>query len=282
MRYLKQNTAVTIVIGSLVDWADGKTLLRDNEDWVPADITCELIKGSSSSTVTLTQTGGSNDCNLTGKGQATLELTASDTDTAGQLRLSFANKITDDYSSNVILPFVEDFMVLPANVYDSLVVDSDKLQVDSVQIEGSDATDQVNAACDAALTDYDGPTNAEVTSLHGTTDGLLNTIAGYLDTEIAAILEDTGTTLPAQIAALNNVSAANVVTALLGDTTITAGGNWSLRKLLKVLIAWSVGLVRDKSGESGTSEILDPDDGTTVIAELLLSETSPYRTINVL
>ena len=263
MRYLKQNTAVTIVIGSLVDWADGKTLLRDNEDWVPADITCELIKGSSSSTLTLTKTGGSNDCNLTGKGQATLELTASDTDTAGQLRLSFANKITDAYSSNVILPFVEDFMVLAANVYDSLT-GSDKLQVDSVQI------------------DYDGPTNAEVTSLHATTDGLLNTIAGYLDTEIAAILEDTGTTLPAQIAALNNVSAANVVTALLGDTTITAGGNWSLRKLLKVLVAWSVGLVRDKSGESGTSEILDPDDGTTVIAELLLSETSPYRTINVL
>ena len=38
----------------------------------------------------------------------------------------------------------------------------------------------------------------------------LATVAGYLDTEIAAILEDTGTTIPAQIAALNNLSAAQV------------------------------------------------------------------------
>ncbi len=35
-------------------------------------------------------------------------------------------------------------------------------------------------------------------------------VAGYLDTEIAAILEDTGTTIPAQISALNNLSAAQV------------------------------------------------------------------------
>lgn len=35
------------------------------------------------------------------------------------------------------------------------------------------------------------------------TAAVLTTVAGYLDTEIAAILEDTGTTLPAQIAALD-------------------------------------------------------------------------------
>lgn len=41
----------------------------------------------------------------------------------------------------------------------------------------------------------------------------LATVAGYLDTEVAAILEDTGTTLPAQISALNNLSQAQAQTA---------------------------------------------------------------------
>lgn len=38
----------------------------------------------------------------------------------------------------------------------------------------------------------------------------VDTIDDFLDTEVAAILEDTGTTLPAQISALNNLSAAQV------------------------------------------------------------------------
>jgi len=42
----------------------------------------------------------------------------------------------------------------------------------------------------------------------------VNTIDDFLDTEVAAILEDTGTTIPAQIAALNNLSAAQVTAAV--------------------------------------------------------------------
>lgn len=42
----------------------------------------------------------------------------------------------------------------------------------------------------------------------------LATVAGYLDTEIAAIVTSTGTTIPAQIAALNNLSSGQVVAAL--------------------------------------------------------------------
>jgi len=46
--------------------------------------------------------------------------------------------------------------------------------------------------------------------------------AANLGTEIAAILEDTGTTIPAQIAALNNLSSAQVVSALGTGTWATA------------------------------------------------------------
>jgi len=135
VRYLKQNTAVTIVVGPFVDWKNAKSLLRVDADFVPAKITCELIKGNTSSTLTLTKTGGDNDIVLTGKGLATLELTAANVDTLGQLRLCFADAMISGYPTQTILTFVEDFSVLPANVYDSLFGTS-KLQVDILTLAG--------------------------------------------------------------------------------------------------------------------------------------------------
>jgi len=136
MRYLRQNTAVTIVVGLFVDYSDGKTLLRDNTEFDPTDIVCELVKGNSSSELTLTKTGGDNNINLTGKGLATLELTAANVDTLGSLRLSFSDAIVSEFPTETILAFSEDFAVLPANVYDSMF-GSDKLQVDIEQVKGS-------------------------------------------------------------------------------------------------------------------------------------------------
>jgi hypothetical protein len=63
-----------------------------------------------------------------------------------------------------------------------------------------------SANLDTQLTAIDDYIDTEV----GAIQTSLTTIAGYLDTEVAAILEDTGTTLPAQISALNNLSAAQV------------------------------------------------------------------------
>jgi hypothetical protein len=120
MRYLRQNTATVIVVGPFVDWQNGKSLLRDQADFVPADIVCELVKGSTSSELTLTKTGGSNDIVLTGKGLATLELTAANVDTLGHLRLSFTDKLVSGFPTQTILSFAEDFMVMPAAAYDAL------------------------------------------------------------------------------------------------------------------------------------------------------------------
>lgn len=66
---------------------------------------------------------------------------------------------------------------------------------------------EVQSECADALTVYDPPTKSEM-------DAGLASVAGYLDTEIAAILEDTGTTLPAQIAALSIPSAATNASAV--------------------------------------------------------------------
>jgi hypothetical protein len=112
MNNLGQNTAVTVTVGQLVDWADGKTLLIDNEAFDPSKIHAVLYKNGVGTALSLAKTGD-NAINLSGNndGMATLTLTAGNTDTAGMLRISFVNKITEGYGSDYILPFVATFDV---------------------------------------------------------------------------------------------------------------------------------------------------------------------------
>lgn len=103
---------------------------------------------------------------------------------------------------------------------------------------------QVNAEVDTALAGYDGPTKAEMdaafTEIKGATWATTDTLEAIRDrgdaawttatgfsthsaadvraemdansTQLAAIVTDTGTTLPAQISGLNNISASDVLT----------------------------------------------------------------------
>ncbi len=75
---------------------------------------------------------------------------------------------------------------------------------------------EVNAEADTALTDYDGPTNAEMeartlVAASYATAAALATVDGIVD----AILVDTGTTLPGLIASLNDPTAIQVADAVL-------------------------------------------------------------------
>ena len=130
---------------------------------------------------------------------------------------------------------------------------------------------EINRECDTAISDAALATAASLAA-----------VAGYIDTEIAAILEDTGTTIPAQITGLNNVSAAAVVTAIKAMTGITAGGNYTFAQLCKIISAMLAGKWQDKAGVSGTYQVLDPDNGTTVIMEITPAETTPQKTVSVL
>ncbi len=75
---------------------------------------------------------------------------------------------------------------------------------------------------------------------------------------------------------------AAIVTAIFAKTGITAGGVYTFEKAIKIITAWAAGDWIDKSGEAGTHEILDPDDGSTVIMEAIQSETTPFKDITVL
>lgn len=54
-----------------------------------------------------------------------------------------------------------------------------------------------------------------------------------------------------------------------------------IENLDRILKAWCAGNWRLKSGTTRTGELLDADDDTTVILEMTLSETTPFRTITV-
>ena len=49
----------------------------------------------------------------------------------------------------------------------------------------------------------------------------------------------------------------------------------------RILKAWAVGSWRLKSGETDVYELLDADDSSTVIVEMTLSQTTPFRTMSV-
>ena len=181
-------------------------------------------------------------------GNYMVDLDATDTNTLGHLRLMC--------KESGALPVVADFMVLPAEAYDTLVGGTDNFTVDL----STQAKADVNAEADTALTDYDPPTRAELTSdinslndptaaaiadavldealsghvTAGTlgkavadieadtselqSDDIPTTLAtlatssalATVDANVDAILVDTGTTIPAQITALNDLSAADV------------------------------------------------------------------------
>ena len=192
--FLKKDTARTILIGPFIDDTDGKTAETGLAS-SPGSIDIDLYKGAATSvttSITATTSGGSNDIAHVANGYYSLELTAANVDTCGEL------KITANIAGS--LPVWHNFQIVEETVYDALFGDvsgaglqvnvtqvsgdstaadnmelmfdgtgyaggTTKLNVNTTQIEGSDATDQINAACDAAFSDYDPPTKAEMDAM---------------------------------------------------------------------------------------------------------------------
>ena len=129
--------------------------------------------------------------------------------------------------------------------------------------------DQAIVLYDASDSDY--PSIRKATAYVGSTKTL--TIDSAPDFTITGgdgvnvFVTAPGTTAP---------TTAEIVAAWLAATGVTEGGTWTLAKLLKVKAALAAGNIKDKSGVANTYEILDPDDGSTVVAEVLATDTSPY------
>tara|TARA_R100001163_G_C5068498_1_gene208963 strand:- start:10163 stop:12442 length:2280 start_codon:yes stop_codon:yes gene_type:complete len=179
--FLKQSTAYTFRFGPFLDDTDGKTA-ETGLTISQADI--RLSKGGGN----FAQKNESSTSTHDEIGFYIVVLDATDTNTCGELLVAC--------HESGALPVFKTFYVLEEAIYDAMfgasanAFNSDG-RVDVASIEGSDATDQINAACDTALSDYDAPTKAEMDSAFSTTNGKIDTVDDFLDTEVAAILADT-------------------------------------------------------------------------------------------
>jgi hypothetical protein len=140
--WLKQSAAVTVCVGPFVDAID--------------DVTAEsgLASGmDTSSGVMLSKNAGTLAVRASGisattydtRGYYKVSLTATDTNTLGALTLDYSLPVT-------ARPVCIDYLIVPANTYDSLVGGSDTLQADLIQING--ATGPVSGISDFASSGY--------------------------------------------------------------------------------------------------------------------------------
>lgn len=235
MPWLRQSTAATVKLGPFVDETDGKTA-ETGLTISQADI--RISKAGGAFAQSNNSTGATHDEN----GYYGIPLDTTDTNTLGRLKVCV--------SESGALPVWQEFVVMPAVVYDSLVAGSDNLQVDVTQLAG--VTQSLTDLKDFADDGYDPSTNKvqgvvltdTVTTYTGNTPQTGDTYArigangsgltalgdtrlaeleaGNLPTDIAnvksdtaAILDDTGTSgvaLPDGVITAAKI-AANAITA---------------------------------------------------------------------
>lgn len=133
--WLKQSTAVEIGMGPFVDNADGNTIENTLTITQP-DIRLKKNGGA------WAQKNAAQTLSHEENGWYEVALDTTDTNTLGILIVAI--------HESGALPVWREFMVVPANVYDSMIDGSDNLQVDTVQIEGADATNTIGSSVPSA------------------------------------------------------------------------------------------------------------------------------------
>ena len=194
MQILRADTEVKVRIGPFVDVGDGFT---PQTDITLAGNEAELLKHNGAATVDIS---GSTWAAITScRGRYDLTITAGNTDTEGLLTVV----VQDDSDC---LPVFAHFMVVNANVYDSLygTAAADYLQIDAIQISG-DATAADNCELDYDGTGYAGGTivkQSDVTKIGGVAQSATD-LKDFADTGYdpathkvqGVVLADTVTTL---------------------------------------------------------------------------------------
>lgn len=132
MQYLRYNTdSQEVVFGIFVDSTDGNT---EETGLTIANTDIKIWKAGATTLANKNSGGATHISN--GIYYAVFDST--DTNTLGSGK-AFV------HVSGALYTILE-FCVLPQKVYDSMIAGSDNLEVDTIQIEGSDATNQLNAA----------------------------------------------------------------------------------------------------------------------------------------
>ena len=267
MNLLKQSTAATIKLGPFIDDGDGKSA-ETGLTISQADI--RLSKNGGDFAQTNNAAGATHD----EFGYYDIPLDTTDTNTLGRLRVAV--------SESGALPVWQDFLVVTANVYDTLC-STDTFDVNVATI----ATDAITAAAlkaDAVTEIQNGlALEATLTAIKGTgwTDETLVSLQALIDAikaktdnlpadpaddsdidaAIAAvksvvddILVDTGTTIPATLTTIDNFLDTEVA-AILEDTGTTLPASIAAVKAKTDQLTFTVANKVDATATTDTSSI---------------------------
>lgn len=224
--WLKQSTAKVVSFGPFLDKADGvteETGLVSALDHATTGI--KLSKNGGALTIrhaTVTAT------TYDAYGMYRVTLDTTDTNTLGTLRMAFNEAAT-------CLPVWQDFMILPANVYDSLVSGSDLIDVSMTQILGTAVSTPATAGIlDVNVKNIDNDAasasgtvtfpNATLASTTNITAGTITTVTNLTNAPTAG---DLTATMKASVttAATAATPTAAAVTGAVGSVTGNVGGN---------------------------------------------------------
>lgn len=199
MRYLRQNTATRVTVGPFIAVANGTTPLT------AITATSEhlnlMVDDAGVPTLVLdaaaTASGGNNDLVfVTGSnaGYCDLELTAAQTNYVGRACLSI-NFVTDH------LPVFHEFMIMPANVYDSMFGTS-VLSVNATQLAGQTITAAAGVTFPTSVASPTNITAATGVVLSGVTHtgAVIPTVTTSVNLTNAASNGDFNSTMKASIA----------------------------------------------------------------------------------
>jgi len=237
MRFLKQSTATVVILGPFLDETDGKTpetgltVTSMDVDLYKHDDDMSVASPYTKVDLTITVLdGGTNDMAHIANGYYALELTATDSNTLGRLM------ITANISGAI--PVWHEFIVVPANTFDSFVLGTDVLTADLTQIGGdtqsaTDLKDFADAGYDPATNKVQGVVLTDTcttnTDMVGTDNAALASVctearlaeldAANLPSDVDDILADTTAIETKVDTAITNIAAVKVDTAAtLADT----------------------------------------------------------------
>jgi len=227
MRVIKQATQTDVILGPFVDDTDFKSLetayVSDS-----SGIDIDAISAITKSDITLSCSSGNGYFRHVSNGNYALTLSSDNTATLGALRVT--------YKVNGALPGWEEFLVVSANVYDSLVGNTDYLYTDALQIASTSSTATTLKTnipyLDEAISGI--PTVLEIDTQLGSTHSTGSWAAGttssssITDTANAvwASTTRTLTSLGTLVADIDSLLSANhgVGSWLTGDGTGSSGG----------------------------------------------------------
>lgn len=207
---LKQSTVITVQLGPAVDKTDGVT------EEIALAPTVEVSKNGAVFAARSSVTAIAHDQN----GWYRVELDATDTNTLGRLVVKF-----DDAATH--LPVWHEFLVVPANVYDSLVGGTDKLQADVAEwvgvVPNALATGRVDASVGAMATGVltataiaaDAITDAKVAA-----DVTIASVTGSVGSVTGAVGSVTGNVGGNVVGSVGSVATGGITAASIADGAI--------------------------------------------------------------